>query len=147
MLLGNFGTVIMLRVANLDTARTFTECLQAVQTRSGLPTTTSQDKSFGENGELFSTSNSDVIQQERQQLVVENDLFSLPQGQAFMLTQGGKVYKIRIPLPANNENKDSNIAAIMKKVNLNHKVVDGNINNETHSNQINNNQPEKIHAN
>ncbi|MFN7098662.1 MAG: type IV secretion system DNA-binding domain-containing protein, partial [Gammaproteobacteria bacterium] len=118
MLLGNFGTVIMLRIANLDTARTFTECLQAVQTRSGLPTTTSQDKSFGENGELFSTSNTDTIQQEKQQLVVENDLFSLPQGQAFVLTQGGKVYKIRIPLPANNENKEANIAALMQEVNL-----------------------------
>lgn len=120
MLLGNFGTVIMLRVANLDTARTFTECLQAVQTRSGLPTTTSQDKSFGENGELFSSSNTDVIQQEKQQLVVENDLFSLPQGQAFVLTQGGKVYKIRIPLPTNNEDKETNVEALMQEVNLPH---------------------------
>jgi conjugative coupling factor TraD (TOL family) len=118
MLLGNFGTVVMLRVANLDTARTFTECLQSVLTRSGLPSTTLQDKTFSEEGELFSTANTDVIQQEKQQLVVENDLFSLPKGQAFMLTQGGKVYKIRIPLPKNDENKETNIAFMIAEVNL-----------------------------
>lgn len=118
MLLGNFGTVITLRVANLDTARVFTECLPSVQTLSGLPSTTSQDKSFGENGELFSTSNTDLIQQERQQLVVENDVFSLPKGQAFVSTQGGKIYKIRIPLPKNEENKDTNIAFLISEVNL-----------------------------
>ena len=118
MLLGNFGTIIMLRVANLDTARVFTECLPSVLTLSGLPSTTSQDKSFGENGELFTTSNTDVIQQERQQLIVENDVFSLPKGQAFVLTQGGTVYKIRIPLPKNEENKDTNIAFLISEVNL-----------------------------
>lgn len=118
MLLGNFGTVIMLRIANLDTAKTFSECLPSVLTLSGLPSTTSQDKSSGENGELFSTSNTDIIQQERQQLIIDNDLFSLPKGQAFVSTQGGKVYKIRIPLPKNEENKETNIAFLMSEVNL-----------------------------
>ena len=47
-----------------------------------------------------------------------NDLFSLPKGQAMMMTNGGEVYKIRIPLPKNDGSALGNFEAILSEVNL-----------------------------
>jgi len=117
MMLGNFGTVVMMRIANLDTARIFTECLEVVRARTQLPTTLLQDRSYPDGGEYFSTSNTDIVQEDKVSLVTENDLFSLPKGQALVLTDGGELYKIRIPLPGHDENEQRGIAMIMQEVN------------------------------
>ena len=98
MLLGNFSNMLMMRVGNLDTARIFTDCLEEVHTRSTTPSTMSTDRPNGEDGELFTTYNTDSVQEQRSKIVVENDLFSLPKGQGFMLTDGGELYKFRAPL-------------------------------------------------
>lgn len=117
MLLGNFGTVAMLRVANLDTARIFTECLELTRARSSLPSTGTSDQAHGREGELFSTQNTDSLVEDKTPLITENDVFSLPKGQAFVLTNGGELYKTRLPLPANEEDKNLNIEDLMRRVN------------------------------
>ena len=118
MLLGNFGTTIMLRIANLDTARVLTECLESIQTRSTTPSTMANDKPDSTNGELFTTYNTDTIAESKEPLLVENDLFSLPKGQAFVLTNGGELYKIRIPLPKNDGTSPPTFETILNEVNL-----------------------------
>lgn len=118
MLLGNFGTMSMLRVSNEDTASTLTRCLENIKTRSSTPSTMSNDRADSDNGELFTTYNTDTITEANNALVEVNDLFSLPKGQAFVLTNGGEVYKIRIPLPKNDGLAPSTFESILSEVNL-----------------------------
>lgn len=117
MLMGNFGTMTMLRVSNEDTASLFTKCVEQIKTRSKVPFTMSNDKSESQNGELFTTSNSDQISEEKISVVEINDLFSLPKGQAFVMTNGGEIYKIRIPLPKNDGSAPTSFEDILKEVN------------------------------
>lgn len=119
MLLGNFSNMIMMRVGNLDTARIFTECLEEIRARSTTPSTMSNDKADG-HGELFTTYNTDTISEQRTKLVIENDLFSLPKGQAMMLTNGGEVYKVRIPLLKTDHPVPETFESLMGEVNLCH---------------------------
>jgi len=118
MLLGNFGTSIFLRVANQDTARIFTDCLETIRARSTTPSTMANDRSDGHSGELFTTYNTDTIVESKEPLIVENDLFSLPKGQAFVLTNGGELYKIRIPLPKNDGASPPTFDTLLSEVNL-----------------------------
>ena len=118
MLMGNFGTKIMLRVANDETAKVMTDAVEEVRARSVTPSTMSNDKADGSSGDLFTTSNTDAITESSHKIIVENDLTSLPKGQAFVLTNGGELYKIRIPLPKNDGNAPWSFAAIMSEVNL-----------------------------
>lgn len=117
MLLGNFGTMVMLRVANRDTAETFTLCLEEINTRSSTPSTMSNDKSDNDTGELFTTYNTDTVNESSKSLIHINDLYALPKGQAFVLTDGGQVFKIRIPLPKNTFSLPNKFEAILKDVN------------------------------
>src|SRR3990167_2856660 len=117
MLMGNFGTLTMLRVSNEDTASLFTRCVEQVKTRSTLPSTMSNDLSKNQNKELFTTHNTYQILEENRSLVEINDLFSLPKGQAFVMTNGGEIYKIRIPLPKNDGAAPNSFVEILKEVN------------------------------
>jgi conjugative coupling factor TraD (SXT/TOL subfamily) len=116
-LLGNFGTTTMLRIANRDTGELFTECLQQSYARSTIPVSMSNDRPYN-NIELFNTNNSDQINESAVDLLTLNDLYSLPKGQAFTLTNGGTLYKVRFPLPKNNGRTESSVSAIMHEVNL-----------------------------
>ena len=117
MLLGNFGTMIMLRVANEDTAETFVNCLERTQTRSATPYTTTSDKPDAQDGDFFTTQNTDSINEEYQSIIEVNHLFSLPKGQAFVLTDGGKLFKIRIPLPEKQQGLPSTFEEILSMIN------------------------------
>ena len=61
MLLGNFGTITMLRVSNEDTASVLTRCVESIKTRTSTPSTMSNDRPDKESGELFTTYNTDQI--------------------------------------------------------------------------------------
>ena len=101
MLIGNFGTINCLRVGNEDTANIIVDCIQKIRARSSTPSTMSNDKSDSK-GELFTTYNTDQVSETVSELITINDLYSLPKGQAFTMTNGGELYKIRIPLPKND---------------------------------------------
>ncbi|PCI37732.1 MAG: conjugative coupling factor TraD, PFGI-1 class [Thiotrichales bacterium] len=118
MLMGNFGTISMLRVSNEDTAKTFTNCLETIQTRTSVPSTMANDKPDGKNGDLFTTYNTDTILQTGNAIIEINDLFSLPKGQAFVMTNGGELYKIRIPLPKNDGTAPQTFETVLSEVNL-----------------------------
>ena len=118
MLLGNFGNIVMLRVSNEDTAEAFTRCLQTVKTRSTLPSTMANDRADGNDGELFTTFNTDIITEEEKPMIEVNDVFSLPKGQAFAMTNGGELYKIRMPLPKNDGTAPNTFETLLSGVNL-----------------------------
>ena len=118
MLLGNFGTITMLRVSNDDTAELFTRCLERVRARSATPSTMANDKSEGNGGELFTTYNTDTVNEIDSALISTNDLYALPKGQAFVMTNGGELYKVRLPLPKNDGTAPKSFEAILSEVNL-----------------------------
>lgn len=120
MLLGNFGVTIMLCVANYATAHAFTDSLETVQTRLLVPSATAEDSGTGQSDTLFTTANTDTISQTPTPLVHENDVFSLPKGQAFVRTNGGEVYKIRIPLPKPTDIPPETVEDILFEVNHEH---------------------------
>lgn len=97
--LGNFGTKICLRIANADTAKIFTETLEEVPVRHLTPTSKVTDRAHEDDSDLFQTENADTVSELRVRLVHENDLTALMKGQAFVTTNGGQLYKIRMPLP------------------------------------------------
>jgi len=117
MLLGNFGTVAMLRVANEDTAKTFVDCLERTQTRNVTPYTTTSDKPDTQDGDFFTTQNTDSVQESYQSIIDVNHLFSLPKGQAFVLADGGQLYKIRIPLLKPQGGLPNTFEEIMQQIN------------------------------
>lgn len=120
MLLGNVSNMIMMRIGNLDTAKVFTDCLEEVRARSTTPSTMSNDRPDGENGELFTTYNTDEIQEQRSKIILDNDLYSLPKGQGFILTDGGEIYKFRAPLLKQSKNihVPETFELLMSEVNL-----------------------------
>ena len=46
-----------------------------------------------------------------------NDIISLPKGQAFVLVNGGELYKIRIPLPLNDGLAPKDIKNVIRHIN------------------------------
>ncbi len=117
MLLGNFGTIVMLRIANDDTAKMLTDCLEQTNIRSALPSSTSSDHALKSDQESYATQNNDLVQEEKSALITVNDLYALPKGQAFILTNGGELYKVRMPLPTHDESSETNVAYIISEVN------------------------------
>ncbi len=118
MILGNFGNKVVMRVANEDTARIVSDASGKVKVRTAVPNSSVNDRAVKSGGERFGTSNSETITETYENLLSVNDLMSLPKGQAFVLTNGGEIYKVRFPLPKNDGNAPRNFAAIMSEVNL-----------------------------
>jgi len=46
-----------------------------------------------------------------------NDIISLPKKQAFVLVNGGEVYKVRMPLPLNDKTITRDIRSLIKAIN------------------------------
>ena len=66
----------------------------------------------------FNTSNEDRLTMVEVPLLTPSDLLQLPKGQAFVLMNGGALYKICIPLPKDDMTViPANIAAMTKLVN------------------------------
>jgi len=96
---GNLNTLIMLRVKNTDTAKILTDQLDEVE----LVTTMSASQASDSNDPLdfsdFTSRNEDRLSARASPMIGPADLVRLPKGQAFALIEGGKLYKLRLPLP------------------------------------------------
>ena len=113
-LLGNFGTVIMLRIANYKTATHLTDCLAKLPVRHTKPETMAKES---ERFNQFTAHNSDTLCEESQSLITPDVLFALPKGHAFVLANGGALYKIRIPLLQRQPNTPKTFEALLTQIN------------------------------
>jgi conjugative coupling factor TraD (TOL family) len=100
---GNFNTLYMMRVKNVETAELLTKQLPEIEL-----TTTTQSSSASEGADPtlvagFTSRNEDKIGAKAAELVSASDLVKLPKGQAFGLVEGGRLVKIRMPLPAKDD--------------------------------------------
>lgn len=100
---GNLGTVIMFRCKEAATVEMFLSQLPTVPIIRVIPSSSSADTSHGEDGVYYRSTNEDRITHSEQRLIEQNDVLNLPKGQAFCLLEGGKLYKLRMPLPKHTE--------------------------------------------
>jgi conjugal transfer pilus assembly protein TraD len=97
---GNLNTLVMLRVQNIETAQILIDKLPEVPIIISTALSGASDEADPDNWVDFSTQNEDRIAKETVPMISASDLVNLPKGQAFALIEGGQLYKIRMPLPA-----------------------------------------------
>ncbi|EML5447253.1 type IV conjugative transfer system coupling protein TraD [Escherichia coli] len=97
---GNFNTLVMLRVRELMTAKLLTEQLPEVDIYTKTLVSGITDISNPRQGSDFTSNTQDRVSMVAKPLLLPADIIQLPKGQAFALLEGGKLWKIRMPLPA-----------------------------------------------
>jgi conjugative coupling factor TraD (SXT/TOL subfamily) len=96
--MGNFGTVVIFRVKEMATAEYFTEQLPMVEVAAATEVTGSADSVDLDSGVDFTSSAQDRITFTEAPLLAPASIMNLPKGQAFVLTGGGQLWKVRVPL-------------------------------------------------
>lgn len=96
---GNLGTVIMFRCKEAKTVDMLIKQLPKVPLLRTTPASSSSDTPHGNEGVYFQSSNEDRLSYQEVPMIDQNDVINLPKGQAFALLEGGKLYKLRMPLP------------------------------------------------
>jgi conjugative coupling factor TraD (TOL family) len=96
---GNFNTMLMLRVKELETAAMLTDQLPKVEVFSLMSVSGVDDSSDPGSGVDFKSRNEDRISVSEVPMLTAADMVALPKGQAFALLEGGQLWKIRMPLP------------------------------------------------
>ncbi len=100
---GNFNTLLMLRVKELETAAMLTDQLPRVEVFTLMSVSGVDDSSDPGSGVDFKSRNEDRISVSEVPMLTAADMVSLPKGQAFALLEGGQLWKIRSPLPDNRD--------------------------------------------
>ena len=114
---GNLNTLIIMRVKNEETANLLVKILPQVGVVGHTQVSMVNDTPHGEEGIFFNTTNEDRVQTSAIPMIEVNDVISLPKGQAFVLVNGGELYKIRIPLPLNDGLAPTDIKQVIRKIN------------------------------
>ena len=116
---GNLNTLVMLRVQNIETAQILIDKIPEVPIISSTQLSGASDVADPDDWVDFSTQNEDRIAMETVPMIKASDLVTLPKGQAFALIEGGQLYKIRMPLPAqdNHQNIPKSIYEVAKAMN------------------------------
>ena len=97
-LVGNFNTLIMLRVRTLDTARTLVEQMPNYDVTDLAESSSVADSSQTESPVSFTSSLSARVAVRSVHGIEATDLMRLPKGEAFALLGGGSIWKLRFPL-------------------------------------------------
>ena len=100
--LGNFTSLIMFQVKDPVTAKILTEQVPSVQVSSAMVVSGASDSSRPDTDVHFTTSAQERVTKKDVPAIEENELLQLPRGQAFCVINGGQLYKLRFPLPADD---------------------------------------------
>lgn len=114
---GNLNTLVVLRVENEETANMLVTVLPKVDVVGHTQVSMVSDTPHGDEGVYFNTTNEDRVQKNAITMLEINDITSLPKGQAFVLTNGGELYKVRIPLPLNDGLAPVDIKSVIRDIN------------------------------
>ena len=134
---GNFGTIVMFRCQEVSTIQLLLEKLPQAPIVRTMPVSGSSDTPHGDKGVFYQSSNQDSFNLAEHHLITANDVLNLPKGQAFCLLEGGKLYKLRMPLPQlENHGLPSNLQHLLEMVRqssiiIKQKTIQG----ETHDNK------------
>ncbi len=97
---GNFNSLVMFRVKDVDTAALLTDQLPTVNVVELTQIAGYTDSSDPDSGVDFSSRHEDRITSSRTTMLEPHDVTKLPKGEAFALLEGGVLWKVRLPLPA-----------------------------------------------
>jgi conjugative coupling factor TraD (TOL family) len=97
---GNFNTLIMLRVRETATAELLTKQLPQVEVSTMQLMSGATDSSDPQGQIAFTSNTQDRVATTTVPLIEPAHIVALPKGQAFALAEGGTLWKIRMPLPA-----------------------------------------------
>ena len=97
---GNFNSLVMFRVKDVDTAALLTDQLPSVNVVELTQIAGYTDSSDPESSVDFSSRHEDRITSSRTTMLEPHDVTKLPKGEAFALLEGGVLWKLRLPLPA-----------------------------------------------
>ncbi|MXY64068.1 MAG: type IV conjugative transfer system coupling protein TraD [Gammaproteobacteria bacterium] len=97
---GNFNTVVMLRVRSKKTAELLTDMLPNVQVSHLTTVSIAQHQNDPGSSQHFGSSVQDRVSTSDAPMLEPGDLTRLPKGHAFLVMEGGQLYKLRVPLPA-----------------------------------------------
>ncbi len=114
---GNLNTLIMMRVKNEETANLLVKNLPQVGVIGHTQVSMVNDTPHGEEGIYFNTTNEDRVQTTNAPMIEVSDIMTLPKGQAFILVNGGELYKVRIPLPLNDGLAPADIKSVIYQIN------------------------------
>lgn len=114
---GNLNTLVLMRVVNKETASILTDMLPKVDIINHTQVSLVNDSPHGDDGEYFNTTNEDRVQMTSVPMLDPSDVLKLPKGQAFILVNGGELYKVRIPLPLNDGLCPNDINKAMQEIN------------------------------
>jgi hypothetical protein len=95
---GNFNTLLMLRVRETATAEMLTKQLFHTEINQLMLVSGATDSSDRDTPVHFVSKTEQRITTQQVDLIQVHHLMSLPKGQCFALLDGGKPYKIRLPL-------------------------------------------------
>jgi conjugative coupling factor TraD (TOL family) len=98
-IVGNFNTLVMLRVKEPLTAELLTNQLDPVDIMTLTAVSGVVDSSDLTTGVDYISRNEDSLGLREAPMLTTADIMALPKGQAFALLEGGQLWKIRIPLP------------------------------------------------
>ena len=98
--IGNFNNLVMLRVRETATAELMTGQLHQVDVLTSTVISGVTDSSTPESGSDFTSHTEDRVNAVSVPLIDPAAIIQLPKGQAFALLEGGQLWKIRMPLPA-----------------------------------------------
>lgn len=103
---GNFNSLIMMRVRELATAEMLTEQLPKVDIATVMQVSAVSDAATTGTGSEFSSRNEDRVSVVEAPMLTPAEVVQLPKGQAFALLEGGKLYKLRLPLPLKSDDDE-----------------------------------------
>ncbi len=101
--IGNMNTLIMLRVRDDQTARLLTDELPKVDVQQLMNVSGANDSSMPTSDVEFTSSTQQRITTKEVSMLDPGDVMRLPIGNAFLLGEGGQLYKTRLPLPGRVE--------------------------------------------
>lgn len=97
-IVGNFNTLIMMRVQNEETAMLMTTKLPKVQVNDATLVSGASAKSGSSSIGKFDDNNQDRISEKEVPMIEPAHITSLPKGHAFVLMNGNQLWKVRLPL-------------------------------------------------
>lgn len=122
---GNFNNLIMLRVKEKKTAELLTDQLPEVEISQKMTVSGASDSSDTENNIDFTSSTQDRISMLRVPMLEPSHVTALPKGQAFCLLDGGHLWKVRFPLPVEeDEDMPENLQALTKEMEKNYHTAE-----------------------
>ena len=114
---GNFNTLHMLRVRSKETAELLTDMLPNVQVSRLTTVSAAQHQNEPGSSRHFGSSVQDRVTTSDVPMLEPGDLTRLPKGHAFVVMEGGQLYKYRIPLPvADRRGLPADIAELARRM-------------------------------